>query len=69
MFGGSNPEEKELDAWVEQSPETCVNDRLANLDNMAKHVNKSTYAEFGEWNDAPVGHGKALSTVGEALAN
>jgi glycine/D-amino acid oxidase-like deaminating enzyme len=60
MFGGSNPGQKELDAWVEQNPENCINDGLANLKSVTTHVKKFAEAEFEGWNDAPAGPGEGF---------
>ncbi|KAF1940213.1 DAO-domain-containing protein [Clathrospora elynae] len=60
MFGGSNPGQKELDAWVEQNPENCINDGLANLDSVTKHVKEFVEKEFEGWEDAEFGPGEGF---------
>ncbi|KAI4629215.1 uncharacterized protein J4E87_003477 [Alternaria ethzedia] len=60
MFGGSNPGQKELDAWVEKNPENCINDGLANLEGVTKHVRKLAASEFEGWKDAPTGPGEGF---------
>ncbi|KAI4610850.1 hypothetical protein J4E80_007879 [Alternaria sp. BMP 0032] len=60
MFGGSNPGQKELDAWVEKNPENCINDGLANLEGVTKHVRKFAESEFEGWKDAPTGPGEGF---------
>ncbi|KAI4681881.1 uncharacterized protein J4E84_007478 [Alternaria hordeiaustralica] len=60
MFGGSNPGQKELDAWVEKNPENCINDGLANLESVTKHVRKFAESEFDGWKAAPAGPGEGF---------
>lgn len=60
MFGGSNPGQKELDAWVEQNPENCTNDGIANLESVTKHVKNFAEAEFEGWNTTPTGPGEGF---------
>jgi glycine/D-amino acid oxidase-like deaminating enzyme len=60
MFGGSNPGQKALDTWVEQNPENCVNDGLANLEGVTEHVKKFAEAEFEGWKDAEFGPGEGF---------
>ena len=60
MFGGSNPGQKELDAWVESHPENCTNDGLANLENVTKHVKSLVEAEFEGWKEAEVAPGEGF---------
>ena len=59
MFGGSNPGQKALDAWVEQNPENCINDGLANLD-LTKHVRTFAEGEFMGWKAADFGPGEGF---------
>ncbi|KAF1834961.1 DAO-domain-containing protein [Decorospora gaudefroyi] len=60
MFGGSNPGQKALDAWVEQNPENCINDGLANLEGVTRHVKKLVEREFDGWQDAEFGPGEGF---------
>jgi len=60
MFGGSNPGQKELDAWVEKNPKNCTNDGLANLESVTKHVRTFAESEFEGWKDAPTGPGEGF---------
>ena len=60
MFGGSNPGQKELDAWVEKNPENCINDGLANLEGVTKYVRKFAESEFEGWKDAITGPGEGF---------
>jgi glycine/D-amino acid oxidase-like deaminating enzyme len=60
MFGGSNPGQKALDAWVDQNPENCVNDGLANLEGVTKHVKKFAEDMFEGWKNAEFGPGEGL---------
>lgn len=53
MFGGANPVQKELDAWVEKNPENCINDGLANLETVTKHARKLAESQFEGWKGAP----------------
>jgi glycine/D-amino acid oxidase-like deaminating enzyme len=46
LFGGSNPGQKKLDEWSNQSDERCVDDSLANLELVTKEVRAFVGAEF-----------------------
>ncbi|KAG9190563.1 hypothetical protein G6011_08651 [Alternaria panax] len=50
----------ELDAWVEHNPENCINDGIANLESVTKHVKNFAEAEFEGWTDAPAGPGEGF---------
>ncbi|KAI0121375.1 FAD dependent oxidoreductase [Xylariales sp. AK1849] len=52
MFGGSNPGQRKLDAWINQHPEHCVNDGLANITEVTDEVQKFAEAEFVGWKDS-----------------
>ncbi|KAF2018078.1 DAO-domain-containing protein [Aaosphaeria arxii CBS 175.79] len=60
MFGGSNPGQKELDAWVENHPENCTNDGLARIEYVTKHVRDLVEQEFPGWRDAEFGPGEGF---------
>lgn len=57
MFGGSNPGQKQLDKWVEQNPENCINDGLANLESVTKHVREFADKQFG-WKEGDFAPGE-----------
>jgi glycine/D-amino acid oxidase-like deaminating enzyme len=60
MFGGSNPGQKSLDKWVEQHPESCTDDGIANLESITKHVQEFAESEFEGWKAAGYGPGEGF---------
>lgn len=60
MFGGSNPGQKELDQWVEDNPEHCIDDSLASVEDVTKHVREFVESNFEGWNEAEVGPGEGF---------
>lgn len=60
MFGGSNPGQKQLDTWVEQHPEYCIDDGLSNVENVTKYVREFVDREFEGWKDAEFGPGEGF---------
>lgn len=60
MFGGSNPGQKQLDKWVEDNPENCVNDGLARIDNITDCVREFVEGNFEGWKEAEIGPGEGF---------
>lgn len=60
MFGGSNPGQRELDKWIEQHPAHCIDDGLARLETVTKHVRDFVEREFEGWKDAKFGPGEGF---------
>ncbi|KAF2768737.1 hypothetical protein EJ03DRAFT_351925 [Teratosphaeria nubilosa] len=51
MFGGDNPGQMKLNEWVEQHPETCVDDSMANVPEVENAVRSFAEAELLDWDD------------------
>ncbi|KAL1737711.1 hypothetical protein HDZ31DRAFT_78943, partial [Schizophyllum fasciatum] len=49
LFGGSNPGQAALEAYVRAKPERCTQDSLANFEPVTKPVREFTQAEFEGW--------------------
>jgi glycine/D-amino acid oxidase-like deaminating enzyme len=49
LFGGSNPGQKALDAWVDEHPEQCVNDGLANVHGITACIEEFASRNFEGW--------------------
>jgi glycine/D-amino acid oxidase-like deaminating enzyme len=60
MFGGSNPGQKALDAWVEQNPEHSTDDGLANLESVTREVQAFAERELDGWNEGQFGPGEGF---------
>jgi glycine/D-amino acid oxidase-like deaminating enzyme len=60
MFGGSNPGQQALDDWVENHPENCINDGLANVEGVADCVKEFINGNFEGWSDAEYGPGEGI---------
>ena len=60
MFGGSNPGQQALDEWVEEHPENCINDGLANVEGVIRCVKDFIEHNFDGWADAEHGPGEGI---------
>lgn len=60
MFGGSNPGQQELDRWVEEHPEHCINDGLSGVEKVTKHVREFVESNFEGWKEAEIGPGEGF---------
>jgi glycine/D-amino acid oxidase-like deaminating enzyme len=60
MFGGSNPGQQALDDWVEKHPENCINDGLANIEDVTQCVKDFIGQNFEGWADADCGPGEGI---------
>ncbi|KAL1612377.1 hypothetical protein SLS60_000603 [Paraconiothyrium brasiliense] len=60
MFGGSNPGQKQLDKWVEQHPEYCIDDGLSRVDSVTKCVREFVEKNFEGWKEAELGPGEGF---------
>ncbi|KAJ8105380.1 hypothetical protein OPT61_g10214 [Boeremia exigua] len=60
MFGGSNPGQQALDRWVEQHPENCINDGLANVEGVTRWVQSFLDNSFEGWSQAEYGPGEGI---------
>ncbi|KAF1967608.1 DAO-domain-containing protein [Bimuria novae-zelandiae CBS 107.79] len=60
MFGGSNPGQKELDRWVEQHPENCINDGLSRVENVTECVREFVESNFECWKGAEMSPGEGF---------
>ncbi|KIV87380.1 hypothetical protein PV11_02930 [Exophiala sideris] len=49
LFGGSGPGQGEFLKWVEEHPETCVDDGLKSFPSVTKAVQKFTESQFSGW--------------------
>jgi glycine/D-amino acid oxidase-like deaminating enzyme len=60
MFGGSNPGQKQLDEWSQQSPHRCIDDSLANVELVTKEVRSFVEKEFLGGKDIEYGPGEGF---------
>lgn len=60
MFGGSNIGQKKLDKWVEDNPEQCTNDGLANIEGVTEHVREFVEANFEGWKSMETAPGEGF---------
>lgn len=60
MFGGSNPGQKQLDAWVERHPEHCIDDGLSRVENVTECVREFVSDNLEGWKDAEFGPGEGF---------
>ncbi|KAJ4294241.1 hypothetical protein N0V90_007931 [Kalmusia sp. IMI 367209] len=60
MFGGSNPGQKELDQWIEQNPEHCIDDGLSRIENVTERVREFVENNLEGWKDAEFGPGEGF---------
>lgn len=60
MFGGSNPGQKQLDAWVEKHPEHCIDDGLSGIKEVTDCAREFANDNFEGWKEAQSGPGEGF---------
>ena len=60
MFGGFNPGQKQLDEWVEQHPERCIDDGFSRVENVTKYVREFAENELEGWDASELGPGEGF---------
>ncbi|KAJ4357796.1 uncharacterized protein N0V89_002372 [Didymosphaeria variabile] len=60
MVGGSNPGQKQVDKWVEQHPEHCIDDGLARVDTVTECVREFVESNLEGWKEAELGPGEGF---------
>ncbi|KAF2690895.1 DAO-domain-containing protein [Lentithecium fluviatile CBS 122367] len=60
MFGGSNPGQKQLDAWVEKHPEHCIDDGFSRVDSVTDCVRNFVEENFVSWEGSEIGPGEGF---------
>ncbi|KAF2441765.1 DAO-domain-containing protein [Karstenula rhodostoma CBS 690.94] len=60
MFGGSNSGQKQLDRWVEDHPEHCINDGLARIESITECVREFVENNLEGWKEAEIGPGEGF---------
>ncbi|RFU32978.1 hypothetical protein B7463_g3391, partial [Scytalidium lignicola] len=58
MFGGSNPGQQKFNEWLEEHPESCIDDGLTGFNFGTQAVQEFTESQFPGWTDAATGPGE-----------
>ncbi|KAJ4303519.1 hypothetical protein N0V90_002415 [Kalmusia sp. IMI 367209] len=54
LFGGSNPGQRQFEAWLEKHPERCVDDSLVNFKSITDAVQAFVESQFSDWTTSPI---------------